>query len=551
MSDSLAAAETPVVTPSPLKPRRVLLVEDSVDDALLLERSLRKSGFLPTLTRVETEGAMALALGLDTSSPDADTDPAAAHQWDIILADYNLPYFSAPEALTLLKSTPHDIPFIMMSGAVNEATAVAAMQAGAHDYVSKENLARLAPAIEREMKEAASRHTKRVAERALRISQARFHRLVEAMPLALLIADAAGRVSYINQGLERLLGFSQEEMEGGTLTLDRIFPGRAKEILERGVRSSEDTADTVEMECLKRDGTPLLVLLGAAVLNPEAPVYEQQTAAFLADLSEQKRSEEGLRRTEKLAAAGKLSASIAHEINNPLEAVTNCLYLLDQTELSDLQRSYLALGQRELARVAHITTQTLRFYRQSTRAVATDVRDLFETVLFLYEARLRDNGITVERDFAELPPIVAYDGEIRQVLANFVGNALDAVQSVPAREEGTSAAARPRGIVLRSRQARDWKDGRLGVAVTVADTGIGMSAATLKRIYEPFFSTKGITGTGLGLWISADIISKHGGVLRVRSRMQPPSGTVFRLFLPFEHVEVTRSAASLPTLTWP
>ena len=559
MSDGSIAAGAPL-----LKRIRVLLVEDSVDDALLLERSLRKAGFVPTVTRVETAGAMALALGLEAAETGTNGEPVVPQQWDIILADYNLPHFSAPEALTLLKGTPHDIPFIMMSGAVNEATAVAAMQAGAHDYVSKENLARLAPAIEREMKEAASRRTKRAAEKALRLSQARFHRLVEAMPLALLIADAAGRITYMNQGLERLLGFSQAEMEQGTLTLERLFRGRAQEIVERGGRNSGDTADTVEIECLTRGGSPLLVLLGAAVLNPEAPPTEQQTAAFLADLSEQKRSEEVLRRTEKLAAAGKLSASIAHEINNPLEAVTNCLYLLEQTELSEAQRSYLALGQRELSRVAHITTQTLRFYRQSTRAVATDISDLFETVLFLYEARMRDHGITVERSFADLPPIVAYDGEVRQVLANFVGNALDAVQSSSKsagalladdergeQHEEPTDEQRPPRIVLRSRRGRDWQDGREGVAVTVADTGSGMSAATLKRIYEPFFSTKGITGTGLGLWISADIIAKHGGVLRVRSRERYPSGTVFRLFLPFEHREVPRPATSLPTLTQP
>ncbi len=537
-----------------LREIRVLLIEDNADDALLLERNLRKAGFLPRISRVETAGAMQAALGFTSSSPHAKgltLETPNRQRWDIILADYNLPLFSAPEALDLLKSTPLDIPFIMMSGAVNEATAVAAMRAGAHDYVSKQNLARLAPAIEREINEAASRRTKRAAERALRSSQARFHRLVEAMPLALLIADPAGSVTYINQGLERLLGFSQEDVEQATLTLDRIFPSRTQAVLARG---SIDHRETIETECLKRDGTPLLVLLGAAVLNPEAPPSEHQTAAFLADLSEQKRSEEVLRRTEKLAAAGKLSASIAHEINNPLEAVTNCLYLLGQTEMTDPQRSYLAVAQRELSRVAHITTQTLRFYRQSTRAVATDIRELFDTVLFLYEVRIRDHGIVVERDFQDVPPVVAYDGEIRQVLANFVGNALDAIQSIPSPGNPTQSEAvaetqsAPR-ILLRSRRARDWRDGREGVAVTVADTGTGMSAATLKRIYEPFFSTKGITGTGLGLWISADIISKHGGVLRVRSRQQHPSGTVFRLFLPFEHVEVARSSASLPVLS--
>ncbi len=467
---------------------RVLLIEDSADDAVLLERHLRRAGFTPSITRIETAEAMhdelAVAQGGGVS-------------WDIILADYNLPHFSAPEALQLLKSMPHDIPFIMMSGAVSEETAVAAMRAGAHDYVSKENLARLAPAIERELAEAANRRRRRATERALQQSESRFHRLVEATPLALLISDMEGLITYSNAAVERLLGFSLAAVESGAVTLDRLMPGldgarlsREEAVAALVEISLARAGETIERICLDHTGAPLPVLLGAAILNPEALRADQQIAAFLVDLREQKRGEEVLRRTEKLAAAGRLAASIAHEINNPLEAITNCIYLLEQSDLDEAPRHYVALAQQELARVTHITTQTLRFYRQSTRPAKADLADLTETVLALYEARLRDHGIVVVRQFRPAPPITAYDGELRQVIANLVGNALDAMVG------GIGGVNPEMGrLVLRLRPTRNWRTGQSSVTILVSDTGSGMTAATLRRIYDPFFSTKGVTGT--------------------------------------------------------
>jgi signal transduction histidine kinase len=515
---------------------RVLLIEDSIDDAVLLERHLRKAGFAPSMLRIETAEAMQAALAGESRG------------WDIILADYNLPRFSAPEALRLLKNLPYDIPFIMMSGAVSEDTAVAAMRAGAHDYVSKENLARLGPAIEREIAEAASRRNKRAAERALEQSEERFHRLVEATPLALLISDMAGRVIYTNAGVPRLLGIGQREVEEGLVNLDRIMPPpeAAAEAGEGGRRTAVDLlvkmslarpGETVERVCMHASGTALPVLVGAAILNPEAPAEERHLAAFLVDLSEQKRGEEVLRRTEKLAAAGRLAASIAHEINNPLEAITNCMYLLAGSELPEDAREYLQLAQQELDRVTHITTQTLRFYRQSTRAANTDVAELLETVLALYEARLRDHGIEVVRDFQKVPPIVAFDGEIRQVLANLVGNALDAMATSSNKGRGR--------LLLRVHLTREWLTGKPRVAIVVGDTGMGMSQETLRRIYEPFFSTKGITGTGLGLWVSSEIVAKHHGRVSVRSRREHPGGTVFRVVLPIHEAPEAETPGSL------
>lgn len=486
---------------------RVLLIEDNIDDALLLERHLRRHGFTPRITRAESAADMQAAL----QQKDLP---------EVILADYNLPSFSGPAALQMLRRSGLDIPFIMMSGAVSEETAVDSMRAGAHDYVSKQNLARLIPAIERELKEASGRRNKLAAEAALRAAEARFHRLIEAMPLGLLISDASGRITYANRAVEHLLGCAPSDIAAGTLTLDSLCPSltAAHTALSDGTLSSEP----FEAVCTTTRGESITVLVGIALLNPEASREERQLAAFIADLSMQKKSEELLRRTEKLAVAGRLAASIAHEINNPLEAITNCLYLASQTELSDLSRSYIELAQNELDRVAQITVQTLRFYRGNARTARIDVHELIENVFALLEPRMRNLQIEAVRQFRATSPLIAQGGEIRQVVANLVGNAMDAM---------------PEGgrILLRTAVTRDWRTGKSGIGITVADSGIGMDPETLSRIFEPFFSTKGITGTGLGLWISHEIVTKHQGTMRVRSRRRAPgaqSGTVFRIFIP-------------------
>ena len=503
----------PVDLAPPPRPIRVLLVEDNPDDAFLVERYLRRNGFAPEITRVETAPEMQQRL-LQTEPP------------DIILADYNLPNFSGPAALQHLKASGLDIPFIMMSGAVSEETAVESMRAGAHDYVTKQNLVRLIPALERELKEAAARRLQVAAERALRESEARFHRLVESMPLGLLISEKSGKVVYSNAALERLLGYPSSQIVAGLVRLADLCPSLSN--LEQrltGTTQTPVTAEPFEGVCVTHTGQPVEVLIGIAVLNPEAIEAEQQLAAFIADLSLQKKSEEVLRRTEKLAVAGRLAASIAHEINNPLEAIINCLYLIEQFPLADEPRSFLELAQKELNRVAQITVQTLRFYRRSSRPSMTDIHELINTVLTLLDSRLRRQHTEVVRDLRPIPLVMAHEGEIRQVLANLIGNAIDAVG-----EGGT--------ITLRKVPSHDWKSGRPGIRITVADNGTGISPEVLQRIFEPFYSTKGITGTGLGLWVSHEIIERHHGLIRVRSRQATPDHrgcTVFTLFLPIEN----------------
>ena len=483
-----------------------------MDDALLLERHLRKQGFEPQLERVETAPELIAAL-------------ARRPLPDLVLADYNLPTFSGPEALQIVRASGYDLPFIMLSGAMSEATAVESMRAGAHDYVTKQNLARLVPAVERELREAEDRRQKLATEAALRASQDRFTRLVEAMPLGLLITSRE-QILYTNGAARRLFGLPAD-LPGGVpeeVRIEQLCPSMRTEAL---FDNRVPPPDPFEASCHALDGTTVETLIGVALLNPDAPPAERQLAAFVADLRLQKKSEEILRRTEKLAVAGRLAASIAHEINNPLEAVTNLLYLLGNTVLEPDARGYLEQAVRELDMVAQITVQTLRFHRRSTRATEVDLSELMRSVLPLFESRARRLQGTIELRFRPTPSLLVHDGEIRQVIANLVSNATDALG-----ERGR--------LMLRVTPAHHPRTGVPGIAATVADTGCGMSQETVARIFEPFYSTKGATGTGLGLWVSLEIVEKHAGMLSVRSRQAKPgkaSGTVFRLFLPLTRQE--------------
>ena len=254
---------------------------------------------------------------------------------------------------------------------------------------------------------------------------------------------------------------------------------------------------------------------------------EQGEVVFLVpearDITELKRAEAALLQSEKLAAVGRLAASIAHEINNPLEAVTNLIYLAREDAVSDEMRGYLEMAERELRRVAVITNQTLRFHKQATRPRQVSCEELFESVLSIYQGRVVNAHIAIERRSRGDASVMCFDGEIRQVLNNLVGNAIDAMP--------------PRGgrLLLRSRESTEWSTGRRGIVLTVADSGAGMSAAVIKRAFEPFFTTKGESGTGLGLWVSQEIIGRHEGGLRVRSsQREGRKGTVFTVFLPIE-----------------
>ena len=250
---------------------------------------------------------------------------------------------------------------------------------------------------------------------------------------------------------------------------------------------------------------------------------EDGIVLFFRDVTEQKKATAALLQTEKLAAVGRLAASIAHEINNPLESVTNLLYLARSSQDLTQAQNYLDTAERELRRVSAISNQTLRFYKQSTNPRAVHCEELYESVLSIYQGRLVNSRVRVEKRKRAKAAILCFEDEIRQVLNNLIGNAIDALHSMGGR------------LLLRSREATDWRTGRRGVVFTVADTGEGISPQILTKMYDAFFTTKGIGGTGLGLWVSQEIVHRHQGVLLARStQSEGRSGTVFQLFLPFE-----------------
>jgi PAS domain S-box-containing protein len=255
---------------------------------------------------------------------------------------------------------------------------------------------------------------------------------------------------------------------------------------------------------------------------------EEGLAVFFHDVTEMRLANEVLMRNEKVAAVGRLAASIAHEINNPLESVTNLIFLARNSEEIPAIQSYLDAADRELRRIAAITTQTLRFHKQSTRPAAVACSELMETVLCLYQARILNAHIQVEHRSRAGGRITCFEGDIRQVLNNLVSNALDAM---------------PGGgrLLLRDRMATEWRTGRRGVVLTIADTGTGISARTRDKLFEAFFSTKGLNGTGLGLWISRGIVDRHDGRILLRSSQREGfSGTVFAIFLPLPEADTGR-----------
>lgn len=279
----------------------------------------------------------------------------------------------------------------------------------------------------------------------------------------------------------------------------------------------------IEYRIIRKEDSTLRWISGKGKVQRNSAHRAEGVLGVCMDITSRKRTEDALRRTEKLAAAGKLAASIAHEINNPLESVTNLLFLIDSQPCLDEQtKKYLSLAQQELARITQITTQTLGFYRQATRATDVFIGDVVDSVLKLYAGRLHDAHIQVDEQYGEIRPFLGFAGELRQVFMNLVANAADAMRSNGGR------------LVVRTCESKAWRTGTRGIRITIADTGHGMASDTIQHIFEPFFTTKENTGTGLGLWVTLEIIRKHHGSIRVRSRAYGlNTGTVFSVFLPY------------------
>jgi PAS domain S-box-containing protein len=243
----------------------------------------------------------------------------------------------------------------------------------------------------------------------------------------------------------------------------------------------------------------------------------------LADITHRKQAEESMLRAEKLAVAGKLAASVAHEINNPLAAVANLLYLITLSDTTEAAHARARDALDELMRISLITQQTLKFHRQTGAPQSTQLSDVVESVMTLFRGKLHVAQIAVEVRVREEVSVPSMAGEMQQIFANLLSNAIEAM---------------PRGgrMVIRLRSSLDWRDySSPGMRVSFFDTGSGMSRSTMRRVFEPFFTTKAETGTGLGMWVVAQLVERHGGHVRGRTTQRAArSGTVFSVFFPLK-----------------
>lgn len=383
---------------------------------------------------------------------------------------------------------------------------------------------------------------RRVAERTedLRQSEDEFRTRAELLELAseaIIVRDLDDRVLFWNAGAESLYGWLREEICGKSMhrVLRTIFPVPRNEV-EAALRNEKWWQGNLTQHT--KDGAEIVVACRKIMNRERTAVLEVGR-----DITAQVCAETALLEAEKLAAMGRVAGIIAHEINNPLAAITNLFYLLrTHPSLDDEARGLADLAEEQLERVSHITRQTLSFYRESKQPIIVRMPELLNDVLAIEARALKKNRVEVRRRFRGALTVVGYPVELRQVFLNLITNAVQAMQN---------------GGVLgvRVREMTERLTGQCGSAISIIDTGAGIREEDIERIFQPFFSTKSTKGTGLGLWISKGIVQKYNGRISFRSyRHAGMCATCFRVFLPRaaealeeggEHPDTGKSEASI------
>jgi PAS domain S-box-containing protein len=499
---------------------RVLIVEDEDDDALILLRVLRHAGYDITYERVDTAEALEGALDRQT--------------WDIITADYSLPQFNGLAALAQVKERGLDLPFIIVSGSIGEDLAVAAMKAGAHDYVMKNNLTRLIPAVERELREAEVRRARKRAEEALQQNCQIVQAVFEGTSDTIFVKDLQGRYVMINSAGARIMGKSPEDVIGKD---DSAF------------FAAESVAQIMQHDCQ-------VLTSGETQIYEETGTVSGATRIFLAtktphrdhhgniigiigiasDITERKQAQEQFQRqrdalyqSEKLATMGQLLAGVAHELNNPLSIVMGQAALLRQSvqHKHQMQRAEKIVQAAE--RCARIVNNFLALARQRPpERHPVQVNQVVREAVELLAYPLRVDNVEVVWALAEEVPVLWADThQLHQLVVNLVVNAHQAMREV----------AGPRRLTV----ATGVSAGGGQVWMEVRDTGPGVAEELEGRIFEPFFTTKSLgVGTGLGLSLCQGIVEGHRGKIGVERGQG--RGAVFRVELPVEGPEETAVA---------
>jgi PAS domain S-box-containing protein len=498
-------------------PLRVLIVEDSEDDALLVVRILRRSGYDLTYERADTAAAMHAAL---------DKQP-----WDIIIADYSMPEFSGLDALALLKQRGLELPFIIVSGSIGEDVAVVAMKAGAHDYMMKGSLARLIPAVDRELREAEVRRARRQAEETLRLLESGVQQVEEAIMITTAdFAPPGPRIVYVNAAFIKMTGYTIGEVVGNTLAL--LQGSKAERFIFADLQTKLSKGESVSRETTnyRKDGREFISEWHIA------PIRNQQgdithLVSIQRDVTERRRAEaelqqqrEALHQSEKLATMGQLLAGVAHELNNPLSVVMGQAALLQQSIRGKRQLERADKIVQAAERCARIVNNFLALARQRPpERHPVHLNQVVREAVELLAYPLRVDSVEVCFELAEELSVLRADAhQLHQVVVNLVANAHQAMRETPLPRRLTIATGVTAG------GSRLWLE--------VRDTGPGIAPEVCARIFEPFFTTKppGV-GTGLGLSLCQGIVAAHGGAISVVPREE--SGAVFRVELPVQAPE--------------
>lgn len=501
------------------RPLRLLLVEDSPDDADLLLRELRRAGYEPHARRVETRAAFEQAL----RTP-----------WDVILCDYTLPALDAPTTLAIVRERQLNTPCIVVSETVGEEHAVASMRHGAQDFVSKDKLSRLAPAIERELRDSEVRIKHAGAVSTLRGTGTSLRAAFELIPDGVLI-HRGGQIVHANMAAAKLLGSQAVDGLIGTSIFALVSPAQ-HEVFDlqssKYDRQHEPTA-TLELSMIRMDGRSVDV---EATATPVLFDGESATLAILRDVSIRRELVARTMQADRMIAIGTLAAGVGHEINNPLGYImANLGYACDELErvqsvLATVPSENLELPGAALAEVVKVLQEAedgarrIRDIARDLKAYArsddedgnlVDVREAADSALRIAAAEIRPRARVI-RDFADVPPVRASRSRVGQVFLNLILNAAHAIGEGKADVNEILIRIRP--------HARN-------VAIEISDSGCGISPEHLERLFTPFFTTKPAgKGTGLGLSISRGIVRSLGGDIHVRST--PGRGTTMTVLLP-------------------
>lgn len=489
------------------RPLRILFVEDSLDDIELLVRELRCGGYDPLFERVETASAMKIEL---------EKQP-----WDIILADHSMPFFSGIGALTQLKLSGLDLPFIIVSGVVRECTAVEYINAGAYDCVMKDNLSRLIPAVERSLSMAEERLHRRQAEEVLRMNERKYRMLLENLPQRIFYKDKDSVYVSCNKNFAHDMHIKPDEVAGKT---DYDFypeklaekyraddkkimqSGQMEDIEEKYIKDGQEFIIHTVKTPIRDENGDVVGILGIFGDITEKVVLQKEKIALQMEAV----------RSRHLASLGELAAGVAHEINNPITGIINCAQMLfNKSSKESKERDIANRIIKEGNRIAQIVGSLLSFARSGTEEIGEksiiNVGEILNETLILTEAQLQKDSIKTKLTIPEkLLVIFAQPYQIQQVFLNIISNARYALnEKYEGAHENKILEISIEQIVMNNCPY---------VKITFLDHGIGIPSGILDKVMDPFFTTKPRkVGTGLGLSISHSIIKENGGELMINS----------------------------------